>query len=269
MKIPTQHTSTKHPDEMGITLEGRCRQAIQRYTGLPGFQLIEPEEFCQKAVDRLSGNSDQVPESQISNTILNIYAETLYLAVNSNEEPDLLSQGFQELSRYLYRMAYNFYLHQNMEPDEGIEQARDCTQKALERIYKKLQDVKSPGSFLKWCGVILRNTCLEEVRSRKIEYALDDELPVIDVPGELEITSLESGQEIEWIKEAVARLKKDQQQVIELTFFASNPGGKKLKDEEISRKMNITMGNLYTIRSRALAELRKDEQLLGCIQGEL
>ena len=29
------------------------------------------------------------------------------------------------------------------------------------------------------------------------------------------------------------------------------------------------MGNLYTIRSRALAELRKDEQLLGCIQGEL
>ena len=269
MKIPPKQTTTKHIKESDNTIEDQCRQVIHRYTGLPGFQLMESEDFFQKAMDRLSGDSDQVADSQISNTILNIYAEALYMAVTSLKGSNFQSQGFHELSRYLYRMAYNFYLHQNLEPDEGLEQARDCTQKALERIYKKLQEVKSPGSFLKWCGVILRNTCLEEVRSRRIEYALDDELPAIDLPGELEINRLESGQEIECIKAAITRLKQDQQHVIELTFLETDSGGKKLKDEEISRRMKITMSNLYTIRSRALADLRKDEQLLGCIQGDL
>ena len=208
MKISTQQTPTKHPKQLENTLEDRCRRAIQRYICLPGFQLMESEDFYQKAMDRLSGNSDQVTDSQISNTILNIYAEALYMAVTSKEGSNFQSQGFQELSCYLYRMAYNFYLHQNLEPDEGLEQARDCTQRALERIYKKLQDVKSPGSFLKWCGVILRNTCLEEVRSRKIEYALDDELPANDVPGEIEITSLESGQETRMYKGGITRLNR-------------------------------------------------------------
>lgn len=242
-----------------------CSQAVRHFINLPGFQLYAEDEFSQLVYHRCQLENIQGADTVFQNIALNIYAEGLYQAVNSKENLTRQETGFQELSKYLYRLAYNFYLRQAMDINETAEKAQDCTQMALERIYYYLENVRSPGGFLKWCGTILRNICLEDVRGRKIELSLDDEATAKEIPGDSQGFSLESEQERDCLIAAVLRLKEDHQRVICLTFFSWNERGEKMRDEEIAKEMAISTGNLYTIRSRALLALRKDKQLLDCM----
>jgi RNA polymerase sigma factor (sigma-70 family) len=249
-------------------LDIMCKQAVQHLRNLTGFQLYEENEFIKLVYFRCQKENIQGPESIFQNTALNIYAEGLYQAVGSKDNFVCQEIGFQELSKYLYRMAYNFYFHQSLDIEEVVDKAQECTQMALERIYLHIESVKSPGAFLKWCGMILRNICLEDVRSRKVELSLDNE--------EIEISSddrslynIESKHDRECLITAILRLKEEYRRVIKLTFFSENETDEKMSDEEIANELKINIGNLYTIRSRALSALRKDKKLLGCMQDQL
>ncbi len=248
-------------------LDIECTQAIQHLKNLPGFQLYEEDEFIRLVYTRCLQENLHGPEPVFQSAALNIYAEGLYLAVSSRDDLPRQELGFQELSKYLYRMAYNFFLHQTMDFNDGSDKARDCTQTALERIYFHLGDVKTPGGFLKWCGVILRNCCLEKVRNQKMEIPIEGDLFENEMAGESDGLDLDSATDRGCLLAAILRLKGEYQTVIRLSYFLEE--GEKIGDREIAHRLNITIGNLYTLRSRALSALRKDKKLLECLQGSL
>lgn len=249
-------------------LDFPCALAVKRLKNLPGFQLYVEEEFTLLVYRRCLQENLQSAEA-FRSAALNVYAEGLYLAVSAKDGLSRQALGFQELSKYLYRMAYNFFLRQAMDFDEVTEKAQECTQIALERIYAHLDDVRSPGGFLKWCGVILRNCCLEDVKGWKRELRADSEDFENEITGNNDDTSLDSEVDRNCLLAAILRLKKEYQTVIRLSYFSQEDRGKKASDEAIANRLNITVGNLYTLRSRALSALRKDKKLLECLQGTL
>lgn len=246
--------------------EQMCLQAVQHFRKLPGFQLFEENEYLELMLDRCRDEKSKDSELIFQNMALNIYSEGLYQAVTSLDNPSVQEKGFTELSKYLYRMAYNFYLNQSKLKEAADERGQEATQTALERIYRNLNKIISPGGFLKWCTVILRNTCLEDVRKSRLELELDDEKNQGMTGGEEHTSLLEIDDARDCLKLAVLRLPKEYQSIIQLSYFSPSENGGKLKDEEIAVKLNIKIGNLYTMRSRALSTLRKDKKLLECMQ---
>jgi RNA polymerase sigma factor (sigma-70 family) len=241
-------------------------QVVCELRNLPGFQLLEENEFVERLYHRIQSENQLTDKNIIKNIALNIYAISLYQAVSMQDARCSRELGFHELSLYLYRMAYNFYLHQSLSPPEVVEKAQECTQFALEKIYSRLSSVRSPGGFLKWCGVILRNVCLGEVRNLKKDWSLNQTENEIEVPVDGQYSGLDFEHDRACLGMAILRLRANFQEVIRLTFFTTQENGDKLSDEEIADKLNISIGNLYTMRSRALALLKKDIKLFECIQ---
>ena len=244
-----------------------CVSVIHQLIHLPGFQLLEEDEFIQLVHERsiLEYGQDQI--SNYQKYALNIYSEKIYQATASSDNPFLQEKGFQELANYLYRMAYNFYLHQSLPSDEKVDKAQDTTQIAVLQIYSHLNSVKAPGGFLKWCSVILRHICLEEARSRNSYISIDHINDDIDLPVFSDYSRPDKECIYECLSAAISRLNLNYQRVIKLSYFSIREDGSKIGDEEIAAELNINNGNLYTRRSRAISLLKKDEQLYRCIQG--
>lgn len=245
-----------------------CLQVVRRLRNLPGFQFLNEDEFVEQILQFIEQQIDLVSPQDIQNFAIRIYSENLYRAITDS---DIVQQeaGFQELSRYIYRIAFNFYLGQTLPYDEKLIKAEENTQSALEKIIVHIASVNTPGSFLKWCGIVLRNVCLEEVRCRKSEISIDELNENSILVSEGFCTSLENNSEQICLRAAISRLKKEYQEVILLSYFSLKKDGTKYTDPEIAAQLKISVGNLYTIRSRALALLRKDQKLLECIQGLL
>lgn len=251
-----------------INRQTLCSQVVRRFRSLPGFQLLNEEEFVRLIIHNFEQKPDQWTETNIQNKAFNIYSEHLYRAIMA-EDQSTQEAGFLELSRYLFRMAYNFYLRQSISAGEQYQKAEDCTQSALEKIFKNIASLNQPISFMKWCSVILRNTCLEEVRSRKNTVALDERLEDSKEQMDHAVSSFNEDDEVVCLKIAISRLKPEYQQVVLLSYFSQKEDGSRYPDREIASFLKINLGNLYTIRSRALAALRKDPEFFKCIQNLL
>jgi RNA polymerase sigma factor (sigma-70 family) len=263
----TRITSMDSQLSSTITHHEVCLQMVRHLQSLPGFQLLSEDEFAAQILHFAGPQSEPEFSRDVRNHALHVYAERLYMAVAG--DPVQQEKGLQELSRYLYRMAYNFYLGSALSGEEMLEKAQESTQAALEKIYLHLASVKTPASFLKWCGTVLRNVCLEEVRRRKDDCSLDEIEERVEVPADSGQAGIELGEEHVCLKAAVSRLKPEYQRVIQLTYFSTNEDGMKYTDPEIAARLGVSTGNLYTLRSRALAALRRDAQLINCMRGEL
>jgi len=121
-------------------------QVVRSLRNLPGFQLIQECDFIQLVFERCQQKNGGA-NNNYQNIALNIYSESLYQATTIKDDLARQEEGFQELSKYLYRIAYNFYLHQSLSYSEMVEKAQESIQIALERIFSHLSSVKTPGVF--------------------------------------------------------------------------------------------------------------------------
>lgn len=77
-------------------------------------------------------------------------------------EQDSLAQheAYTTLWNMLYRVAYAM-LH---EYPDGDAITTDCTQKALIKIHRNIEQCQNPATFREWCMQIVRRTVLDELR---------------------------------------------------------------------------------------------------------
>jgi len=250
-------------------IDDECQKVVHRLSNLPGFQLLAEDEFSELIIEGIQEVQNQGQGVNYFTVAIKIYSEKMHQAAVQTADLFFREKCFQELARYLYRMAYNFYLHQSLAPDERVDKAQESTQVALELIYSHLASVKTPISFLKWCSVILRRVCLQEAQKRNTYISLyhiddDTEIPIFG-----DFSTIDRVCIYECLAEAIARLNQKYQQVIKLSYFSASKDGGKMSDEEIAHELKVNVGTLYTQRSRAISLLKEDKLLCQCIQGSV
>lgn len=129
----------------------------------------------------------------------------------------------------------------------NIEQAEDWCQNGFIKIYNKLHKYENTGSLEGWVRRIIRNTIIDELRKKKIEFT-DKRYQDIGVEVDEEIDINPIVLEIMRVKE---NLSPSYKRVFELYVF------EELKHREIAELLNISEGTSKSNYSKAKKAIRK------------
>ena len=136
------------------------------------------------------------------------------------------------------------------------EDAQDCVQDAMLRIYRALDRFKGQSSFSTWVYRITMNTCLDELRRRKVRAStsLDTLLESgwsptdeNDTPERHAIDTERKGA----LEKAIGSLPEDMRSAIVLREMQG------LSYEEISDVLSVNVGTIKSRISRGREQLRQ------------
>ena len=136
------------------------------------------------------------------------------------------------------------------------EDAQDCLQEAMLRIYRSISGFKGQSSFSTWIYRVAMNTCLDELRKKKNKQAasLDSLLDTgwspsddYDTPEHHAI----EGERKKAIRTAISELPDDMRSAIVLRDIEG------FSYEEISEMLGINVGTIKSRISRGREKLRE------------
>ena len=136
------------------------------------------------------------------------------------------------------------------------EDAQDCLQEAMLRIYRAISSFKGQSSFSTWVYRITMNTCLDELRRRKMRRttSLDGLLDSGWSPAE-ELETPENNairsEQRRQIDRAIASLPDDMRSAIVLRDIQG------FSYEEIAEMLNANVGTIKSRISRGREKLRE------------
>lgn len=136
------------------------------------------------------------------------------------------------------------------------EDALDCTQEAMLRIYRAMGNFKGQSSFATWVYRITMNTCLDELRRRKVRTSssLDALLDAGWSPSDDEDTperhSIASEQR-RTLEQAIAGLPEDMRAAIVLRDVQG------FSYDEIATMLSANVGTIKSRISRGREKLRE------------
>lgn len=139
---------------MDSELRERCRRSVRHMLGSREWKLVSDESDLAEEVEaeveaRLPYLRTQSLATVIEYAIIKRYGYRWHAACHAN---GTLRQrrAFEELDTLLYRAALK-----HLDGDENL--AQDCVQSTLENVWKNLDRINDPGSFMWWVLKILRN----------------------------------------------------------------------------------------------------------------
>jgi RNA polymerase sigma factor (sigma-70 family) len=124
------------------------------------------------------------------------------------------------------------------------EEATDATQTAFVKAFEKLVTYDRRHRFFSWLYRILVNECLNVRRAQRLEVPLDDGIPAAGDPLE----ALQVNERRARVKAAVARLPREQREVIILRHFADLSYGEIA--EALGLPEKIVKSRLYSARQQ-------------------
>jgi RNA polymerase sigma factor (sigma-70 family) len=175
--------------------------------------------------------------------------------------------AFEVLWSHLYRIAYAMV---HARPN-GEALANDCTQLALIKVHRSLDQCRNPAVFREWAAQILRRTVLDELRrpDHRLLVTLpdDDHAPWV-ADSEILTSSADLAALLHY---AIAHgpLSERSQRVVAGRYFADQP------DEELARVESELAGrevlpsHVQVTRAKNLAALRRDTALMERLRGFL
>ncbi len=128
-------------------------------------------------------------------------------------------------------------------------EAADIVQDAILKLYEKRNQLKDIVDIKSYCLYVVRNACINIMRSRKEHVATED---ISDVSSTEDIHNA-----LEWrdmsglVGKAMNRLPKDQLKVFKLSMY----GG--FSNAEIADMLGLTQGNVRVILSRARNKIKE------------
>jgi len=135
------------------------------------------------------------------------------------------------------------------------EDAQDCLQEAMLRVYRAISGFKGQSSFSTWVYRITMNSCLDELRRRKSRAAvsLDSMLESGFAPSDESDTPEESSLRSEQkraLEKAIAQLPEDMRAAIVLRDIQG------CSYDEIARALDANVGTIKSRISRGREKLR-------------
>lgn len=191
------------------------------------------------------------PPSGLSGKLTNFFERAVYL---DQDEADLAAvrrcldgeqAAFEELVLRYQSPLFNVALRLLGRYDE----AHDATQNAFIKAYRHLETFDATQRFFSWIYRILRNECLNVLRSQRTWEPLSDGV----LGGERQTDTVEDVERQRAVQQAVMSLDTDYREVIALRHFAD------MSYEDIAATLGIpaktVKSRLYSARQRLAASL--------------
>ena len=142
---------------------------------------------------------------------------------------------------------YNFFLRLT----GNRSTSEDLVQEVFMRMLKYRTTYQGRSKFTLWMYQIARNAHIDYLRKRKEEFPLDEQWqdPVAEETSPLE--RLESGREVQILREALAKLPLKRREVLILSRYQN------LKYKEIAELLDCRIGTVKAHVHRAVKELGK------------
>lgn len=140
-----------------------------------------------------------------------------------------------------------------------LEQAEDMLQDSFVRAFKNLQSYKGTASFGSWLKRIVINTCLNYLRSKKLEFEelTDDASHPIDEQVDFSNQDLV----IEQIKDGISQLPTGYRLVISLYLLEG------FDHKEIAEVLDISVSTSKSQYNRAKRKLKENLAITGYDSG--
>jgi len=140
------------------------------------------------------------------------------------------------------------------------DDAEEMAQESFIKAYKSIHTFKGNAKFSTWLYRITYNTCISEIRKRKMHFSSTEEIEIRDETQEINMDGIPEENRAKAIKEAMNQLPEDEYTLILLYYFEEQ------SVEEISKVTGLSESNtkvklfrarkkLYTI----LNDMLKDE----------
>ena len=140
------------------------------------------------------------------------------------------------------------------------DDAEEMAQESFIKAYKSIHSFKGNAKFSTWLYRITYNTCISEIRKRKMHFSSTEEIEIRDETQEISLDGIPEENRAKAIKEAMNQLPEDEYTLILLYYFEEQ------SVEEISKVTGLSESNtkvklfrarkkLYTI----LNDMLKDE----------
>jgi len=163
------------------------------------------------------------------------------------------AKAWEQLSRRLFRAAYNLLLNQNWDLEQAHIRAQEATQEACLSIYCRVYPYDCP--FDAWVLTILRHHVFRSYHRPRNPL----NLPNVTNPLEKALpekatkpTELSKFERSEPLLQALGQLRSvSQRQVIDCLFF------QELSPQETAQKLGKSVQAIYNLKGRALAKLSK------------
>lgn len=140
------------------------------------------------------------------------------------------------------------------------EDAEEMAQESFIKAYKSLHTFKGDAKFSTWLYRITYNSCISEVRKRKVYFSSVDDVQITDNSDEINIDGIPEENRAKAIKQAMEKLKEEEYMLILLFYFEEQ------SVIEISKVTGLSESNtkvkLFRARKKlraVLTEMMKDE----------
>ena len=142
---------------------------------------------------------------------------------------------------------FNFFLR--LTGNSSISE--DLVQEVFYRILNYRATYKGESKFTTWMYQIARNTHIDYLRRKKEEYPLEDQWKESISPELSPHQELEKGQDIQLMREALAKLPLKKREVLILSRYQN------LKYKEIAELLDCQIGTVKAHVHRAIKDLGK------------
>ena len=178
---------------------------------------------------------------------------------NAPDERDLVrraSQGDEAAFELLMRAHESRMYAVSLRMCGNREDAQDCLQEAMLRIYRAMSNFKGQSSFATWTYRITMNTCLDELRRRKLRTATSLDVlldtgwsPTDD--GETPEQHSVASEQRRMLERAIADLPEDMRAAIVLRDVQG------FSYDEIAKMLEANVGTIKSRISRGREKLRE------------
>lgn len=144
--------------------------------------------------------------------------------------------------RLMYRVAASVL--------KNDDEAADAVHDAVLIIFERRNQLKDVPNVKQYCLSVVRNTCLNLIRDRKVYVEIDKAGDIESNENEDVYNIMESKELSDYVARVIERLPADQKRVFQLSAF----GG--FSNAEIANLLGITQGNVRVILSRARKKIK-------------
>ncbi len=140
------------------------------------------------------------------------------------------------------------------------EDAEELAQESFIKAYNSLHTFKGNAKFSTWLYRITYNSCISEIRKRKMNFASTSEIEIKDESEELNLDGIPAENRAQVIKQALDQLPEDEYTLVLLYYFEEQ------SIEDIGKVTGLSESNtkvkLYRARKKLytiISNIMKDE----------
>lgn len=133
---------------------------------------------------------------------------------------------------------------------EDNNDAEDIVQEAYIKLWNKRDELSHVENTESYCVVILKNLCLDFLRS-KSRHVMQSTEEVVVPEEKILINEIENTDEVNYIKMLIEQLPEQQRQIVKLRHFDE------YSNEEIEEIMGLTSVNTRVLLSRARKKIKE------------